>query len=183
MRLHSNFMTTAALAAVTALAAAWTLMAYAIGPLPAIAVVLAAAVAATVLWQPMYGVYLGILAIPLELFAFRVGGSFGLSASELLFLLTAVVAGVHLALRARTLTPSPVFAWFLALLLIGLLGVAFADDTFVIVRIILMWAAFLTVAALVSSGTPTELERVLQAVAFTGGIVGVVALATTGDQH
>lgn len=183
MRLHSNVLTTAALTAVALSAGAWTLLAYTMGPLPAMAVVLAAAVVATVVWQPIFGVYFGILAIPLELFAFRVGGGFGLSASELLFLLTAAVAGVHLALRARTLTPTPVFAWFLALLLVGLLGIAFADDTFVIVRIILMWAAFLTVAALVSSGSAAELERVLQTVAFTGGIVGVIALATTGDQQ
>jgi O-antigen ligase len=183
MRLQSNFTTTVAFAAVVLLAAAWTLLAYAVGPLPAIAVFLAAAVAAAVVWQPMFGVYLGVMAIPLELFSFRVGGTFGLSASELLFLLTAAVAGIHVTVRARTITPSPVFAWFLALLLVGALGLLFAEDTFVIVRIVLMWAAFLTVAALVSSGTPKELERVLQTVAFTGGVVGIVALATTGDQE
>jgi O-antigen ligase len=165
------------------LALAWTFLAYTVGPLAGLGVVASAGVVAVVLWQPMAGVYLGLLAIPLELFAFRVGGSFGLSASELVFLLTAAVALFHIAARARTIPGSPVFVWFIGLLLVGLLGLTFAEDTFVIVRIVLMWTAFLIVAALVSSGSSTEVERVLRTVAFTGGIVGVVALATTGEQQ
>ena len=165
------------------LALVWAYMAYTFGPLPALAVFASAGVVAAVVWQPMTGVYLGVLAIPLELFEFRVGGSFGLSASELVFLLTAVVAAFHFAARARTIPTSPVFAWFVGLLLVGVLGLFFAEDTFVIARILFMWTAFLIVAALVASGTASEVERVLQTVAFTGGIVGVVALATTGDQQ
>lgn len=172
-----------ALLCVGLLAVAWTLLAYRVGALPALAVVASAGAAAVVICQPMAGVYLGVLAIPLELFAFRVGGSFGLSASELVFLLTAAVAVFHVAARARAVPPSLVFAWFVGLLMVGLLGLVFAEDTFVIVRIVLMWTAFLIVAALVSSGTSAELERVLRTVAFTGGIVGVIALLTTGQQE
>jgi O-antigen ligase len=170
-------------AAVALLAAAWTMLAYAAGPPMALAALGSAGVVVAVMWQPMVGVYLGLLSIPLELLSFRVGGSFGLSPSELLFLLTAAATAFHVAARSRTVTPSPVFGWFLALLLVGLLGVTFAEDTFVILRIVLMWSAFLTVAVLVSSGTPQELERVLRTLGLTGGIVGLVALATTGDQH
>jgi len=183
MNLQSTLRTSAGVAAVALLAAAWTMLAYAAGPPMALAALVSAGVVVAVMWQPMVGVYLGLLSIPLELLSFRVGGSFGLSPSELLFLLTAAATAFHVAARSRTITPSPVFGWFLALLLVGLLGLTFAEDTFVIVRIVLMWSAFLTVAALVSSGTPEELERVLRAVGLTGGIVGLIALATTGDQQ
>jgi O-antigen ligase len=183
MNLQSTLRTSAGVAAVALLAAAWTMLAYAAGPPMALAALISAGVVVAVMWQPMVGVYLGLLAIPLELLSFRVGGSFGLSPSELLFLLTAAATAFHVAARSRTITPSPVFGWFLALLLVGLLGLTFAEDTFVILRIVLMWSAFLMVAALVSSGTPQELERVLRAVGLTGGIVGLVALATTGDQQ
>jgi O-antigen ligase len=154
-----------------------------VGPLPALAVFASAAVVAVVFWQPMVGVSLGLLAIPLELFAFRVGGEFGLSASELVFLLTAGSALFHLAAGDRSFPFSPVFGCFLGLLLVGVLGLFFAEDTFVIVRILVMWSVFLIVAAYVSTGTAAEVERVLRTVAFTGGIVGVIALATTGDQQ
>lgn len=183
MRLQSNLATTAVLAGVALLAAAWTMMAYTVGPLPAMAVVLAAGAVAAVVWQPLNGVYLALLAIPLEILDFRVGGSFGLSPSELILALTAGSAGFHIAARARTVTPSSVFAWFLALLVVGSLGLSFAEDTFVVLRIVLMWGAFLVVAALVSSGTEAELERTLRTVAVSGGIVGVIALATTGNQE
>jgi O-antigen ligase len=183
MNLQSTLRTSAGVAAVALLAAAWTMLAYAAGPPMALAALVSAGVVVAVMWQPMVGVYLGLLSIPLELLSFRVGGSFGLSPSELLFLLTAAATAFHVAARSRTITPSPVFGWFLALLLVGLLGLTFAEDTFVIVRIVLMWSAFLAVAALVSSGTPEELERVLRAVGLTGGIVGLIALATTGDQQ
>ena len=183
MNLQSTLRTSGAVAAVALLAAAWTMLAYAAGPPMALAALVSAGVVVAVMWQPMVGVYLGLLTIPLELLSFRVGGSFGLSPSELLFLLTAAATAFHVATRSRTITPSPVFGWFLALLLVGLLGLTFAEDTFVIVRIVLMWSAFLAVAALVSSGTPQELERVLRAVGLTGGIVGLIALATTGDQQ
>jgi len=183
MNLQSTLRTSAGVAAVALLAAAWTMLAYAAGPPMALAALVSAGVVVAVMWQPMVGVYLGLLAIPLELLNFRVGGSFGLSPSELLFLLTAAATAFHVAARSRTITPSPVFGWFLALLLVGLLGLTFAEETFVILRIVLMWSAFLAVAVLVSSGTPQELERVLRTVGVTGGIVGMVALATTGDQQ
>ena len=183
MNLQSTLRTSAGVAGVALLAAAWTMLAYAAGPPVALAVLVSAGVVVAVMWQPMVGVYLGLLTIPLELLSFRVGGSFGLSPSELLFLLTAAATAFHVAARSRTITPSPAFGWFLALLLVGLLGLTFAEDTFVILRIVLMWSAFLTVAALVSSGTPEELERVLRTVGLTGGIVGLIALATTGDQQ
>jgi O-antigen ligase len=183
MNVQSTLVTSATMAAVALLAAAWTMLAYAAGPLVALALLISAGVVVVVVWQPMVGVYLGLLAIPLELLNLRVGGSFGLSPSELLFLLTAGVTAFHVAARSRTITPSPVFGWFLALLLVGILGLSFAEDTFVILRIVLMWTAFLTVAALISSGTPQELERVLRTAGLTGGIVGAIALATTGDQQ
>jgi O-antigen ligase len=172
-----------ALLGVALLALAWAYLAYAVGPLPALAVFASTAVIAIVVWQPMVGVSLALLAIPLELFAFRVGGNFGLSPSELLILLTAAAAVFHVAGRARSVPPSPVYAFFIGLLLVGVLGLFFAEDTFVIVRIVVMWTAFLIVAALVSTGTSAEVERVLRTVALTGGIVGVIALATTGDQQ
>jgi O-antigen ligase len=183
MNVQSTLRTSAGVAAVALLAAAWTMLAYAVGPPMALAALVSAGIVVAVMWQPMVGVYLGLLTIPLELLSFRVGGSFGLSPSELLFLLTAAATAFHVGARSRTITPSPAFGFFLALLLVGLLGLTFAEDTFVILRIVLMWSAFLTVAALVSSGTPEELERVLRTVGLTGGIVGLIALATTGDQQ
>jgi O-antigen ligase len=183
MNVQSTLVTSATVAAVALLAAAWTMLAYAAGPLVALAVLASAGVVVIVVWQPIVGVHLALLAIPLEVFAFRVGGEIGLSASELLFLLTAGVALFHFAARSRTIPPSPVYLWFIGLLLVGVLGMFFAEETFVILRILVMWTAFLIVAALVSSGSSVEVERVLRTVGLTGGIVGVIALATTGDQQ
>ena len=123
MNLQSTLRTSAGVAAVALLAAAWTMLAYAAGPPMALAALVSAGVVVAVMWQPMVGVYLGLLSIPLELLSFRVGGSFGLSPSELLFLLTAAATAFHVAARSRTITPSPAFGWFLALLGIVLMMV------------------------------------------------------------
>lgn len=163
------------------LSAAVTLTAYRAGPAVALALPVAAAVVALVFWRPMYGVYAAVLAVPLELLNLRLGGDAGLSPSEGLLLITAASAVMHfVAGKARPWGPP--YVWFTAFVIITSLGILFADDTFIVAKIVLMWTAFMLASLLVASGSREDILRVLGCIALTGGVVGVIAATGTSDQ-
>src|SRR5215204_1107182 len=76
------------------------------------------------LWRPMWVLYLAIAAIPLELFSLRFG-SFGLSPSEALFLLTGFAWAVkRLAAGEAPWSPNPLGKPYALLLLAAVPGIA-----------------------------------------------------------
>lgn len=172
----------ALLAAVAALGAAEAFLAYEFGPAVALLLPIAAAVAAVIVWRPIYGVYAGILCVPLEVLAVSVGSEAGLSPAEAVLLLTAMVAIVHLVTSGATV-PDPAHLWFAALIGVAFLGLFYAEDTFVVAKIAVMWSAFLVVSLFVASRSFDEIQRVLGCLVLMGGIVGVLAVAGAGDQQ
>ena len=173
---------TAALLGAALLAAAETLLIYRAGPAVAVALPFAAGVAAVIVWRPVYGVYVGILAVPLELLNLRVGGQAGLSPTEGVLLLTAAVAAARL-ITGEVKAPHSAHLWFAGFLGVVLLGLFFAEDTFIVAKITVMWTAFLLVSMLVANATRTELHGVLACLAVTGGVVGLIAITGTSDQE
>ncbi len=167
---------------VALLGGAQALLLYQAGPAPAMALPAAAAVVAAAIWRPMYGVYLAILAVPLEVLDLRFGGDAGLSPAEGLLLLSAA-AGLPRLLRRQARAPAAPHLWFAGFLVLASLGIFFAEDAFTVGKIVVIWSAFLAVSIFVASGSREELERVLACVAVAGGALGLVAILGTGEQE
>lgn len=154
-----------------------------LGPAAGLAVPVGAAVAAAVLRRPIVGVQLALLAVPLEFFSLRVGGSFSLSATEMLFLLTAVAALLRWAMTAeRPAVPAALKA-LAALCVVTGVGFAVAVDTAIVTKILLMWSAFVVVGVLVANAGERDVTRVIACVAIAGGVAGAIAVAGGTDQR
>jgi O-Antigen ligase len=171
----------AALAACVAAGALQALVAAEVGILAALLLPVAAAVVVLVWQRPIAGVQLALLAVPLEFFAVRVGGDAGLSATELLMLLTAGCALAHWALRGRPWIPGSLQA-LAAVCLAVALSVVGASDQVIVGKIVLMWTAFAVVGILVANAEPEQLRPLLTCLAIGGGIAGFVAVAGGTDQ-
>jgi putative inorganic carbon (hco3(-)) transporter len=153
-----------------------------LGVAAGLALPIGAAVAAVVYRSPIAGAQLALLSVPLEFFSLRVGGAFGLSATELLLLLTAACALLRWSLGgARPRVPAPLLA-LAALCVIVALGYAVAADTLIVTKILLMWSAFVVVGVLVANAEETDVARLLGCIAIAGGISGAVAVAGGSDQ-
>jgi putative inorganic carbon (HCO3(-)) transporter len=152
-----------------------------VGIVAALLLPVGAAVVVAVWQRPILGVQFALAAVPLEFFSVRVGGEAGLSATELLMLLTAACALSHWALRGRPRVPGSLQA-LAAMSVAVALSVVGAEDTVVVWKIVLMWSAFTVVAILVANAEPDDLRRVLACLAIGGGIAGFVAVAGGTDQ-
>ena len=173
----------AALLAASAVAAALlTIVAYLSSPIVAVGLPAVAAIAALVFWRPMAGVYLAVLAIPLERIAVPAGGAAEVTPAKGLLLLVATAATVRWVMDGGAAQPRKMWIPFAGLLLVMAIGISFAEDSFVVVKLTVQWTAFLIVAMLVGSADREQLERVFMAVALAGGILGAVAMATSGEQ-
>jgi O-antigen ligase/polysaccharide polymerase Wzy-like membrane protein len=152
-----------------------------VGIVAALLLPVAAAVVVVVWQRPIAGVQLALVAVPLEFFSVRVGGDAGLSATELLMLLTAGCALSHWALRGRPQIPGSLQA-LAAVTVAVALSVLGAQDEVVVWKIVLMWSAFTVVGILVANAEPEDLRGVLACLAIGGGIAGFVAVAGGTDQ-
>jgi O-antigen ligase len=170
------------LAASAATAFLLTLIAYFTSPIVALGLPAVATIAALIFWRPMTGVYLSVLAIPLERIAVPAGAAAELTPAKGLLLLTAAAATVRWVLDGGVAAPRKLWIPFAGLLLVMAIGLTFADDSFVVVKLAVQWTAFLIVAMLVGSADREQLERVFMALAVAGGILGAVAVATSGEQ-
>jgi putative inorganic carbon (HCO3(-)) transporter len=142
----------------------------------------AAAVAATIGRRPMLGVQLAVLAIPLEFFSLRVGGEAGLSATEMLLLVTAGAALVQWSLTVARPHVPPVLRAATATCVVIAVGYGAAEDTLIVTKILVMWTAFTIVAVLVANASERDLAQVMTCVAVAGGVAGFVAVAGGTDQ-
>jgi O-antigen ligase len=174
----------AGLAAALAFAAADLFVAYQLGPLFGAVLIAAVAVSVLVAHRPIAGVYLALLAVPFEFFSVRVGGSAGLSPTEGLLALTALAVVARSVLREDEGEPIGLaHAAFGLFILVILVGVAYAQDSFAVLKIVFVWTVLLICSIHVASRDRATVERVLVCLAISGGIVGFVAMATSGNQQ
>lgn len=152
-------------------------LAYEVSPLVALGLPIALGVALLVLLRPQAGILLGLAAVPLEV-ARTATGSFSLSPMELMLLLTAGSIAVRWAVGAERIRVDPVFLVYGTALVWILVGLAGARDSFVVVRITLMWTAFGLVGLYVANQTPAAVRRTLQAVVFAAAANAAIAILT-----
>lgn len=173
----------AALAALVSFAALDLLIAYRSGVVFGVATLIVVVVLALVMQRPVTGIYLALLVIPLEYLSLRVGGNAGLSPTEGVLLLTAGAVAVRAGLLREEEQISAVHVLFGLFILVTLLGVTYAVDTIAVFKIVVIWTALLLCSIHVASRDRETLERVLICLAIAGGIVGIVAMATSGQQQ
>lgn len=159
-----------------------TLVAYFTSPIVALGLPAVATITAVVFWRPMAGVCMAVLAIPLEQVAVPAGGAAELTPAKGLLVLVAAAATVRWVTGGSVAPPRKLWIPFAGLLLVMSIGITFADDSFVVVKLTVQWTAFLIVAMLVGSADRAQLERIFMALAVAGGILGTVAVATSGEQ-
>lgn len=157
-------------------AAVQAALAYRTNPVAFLAPVVLAGMALIAL-RPMVGVYLALLAIPLELFEAQIGSA-ALSATEGLLLLTAMATVARSVVKRFELRTSlhPAHIALAGLIVVSALGMVVARDAVVVREVVVMWTSFLIVSILVGSASDQQLERVLICLAIAGGIVGFVAM-------
>lgn len=168
----------------TLLVAAWLLAAYRLGPATALGAAVAIAVAIVVLRLPVAGVCLALLAAPLEYLAANVGnGSFTLTPSEAILLLTAFSGGIRLLPTLSAARVPAALYGYAGLVLVSITGLFFAVDSSAVVRIVLDWIAFGVVALFISQRPAGDLRLVAISLALAGGILGAMSLGTISDQQ
>jgi putative inorganic carbon (hco3(-)) transporter len=160
--------------------ALYTLLAYRFSPIVAVAPFVVAPAVLLILSRPMFGVYLGVLATPLEYVNVRLGTAADLSAGETIYLVTAVAFGIQtLVLPRRALAGTHI--GFAALIGAAALGLGFAPDKFVVFKVVLTWTAFLALSVLVSREDRQELKWLIVCISAAAGIVSLIAIAGAGD--
>lgn len=173
----------AAALALSLAAALWAVLAYELGVTVALALLVACAAAAVIAAQPIAGVCIALLAVPLEFAAAEFGGSFGITASEGILLVTAASAAPRLLLHlSPQRVPAALYA-FAGLVVLSAIGVVYAVDTFTVARITLMWTAFGIVALLVADAPSGHLRAVGLSLGLSAGILGAMAVIGGGDQR
>lgn len=175
-------LTLAAAAAALSAGAVW--LSYAVNPFAPLIAVAALGGAVLALARPMVALLLALALVPLELFSLPLGGSAGLSPTEGMLLLTGVGWGTRRLVEGLPpFVPSPLGKPLLALVLAVVPGIAVAVDPFPVVKVIVMWGAFLLVYQLiVAEATPRDIRWILLALAFSGAVVGAVAAVSSSGQ-
>jgi O-antigen ligase len=172
----------AALVACVLAGAAGAVIMEEVGSLAGLALAVGAAVTVLVARQPILGAQLALLAVPLEFFSIRLGGDAGLSASEILLILTAGAAVARWTLTGTApAVPGPLRALGVLCVVI-LVGYTVAEDELIVTKILLMWSAFVIVGVLVANSERRDLERLMACLAIAGGVAGFVAAAGGADQ-
>jgi O-antigen ligase len=174
---------TVALAALLALTAADVFLAYATKPAFAVVAVAGIAIFVGVLQRPVIGIYGAMLAIPLEFYSVRVGGDAGLSPTEGLLLLSAMAIGLRSLLGRDEEHIAPAHAAFGGFILIMVAGFAYAQETLPIAKVVFQWTVILICAVHVSSRDRGTVANVLVCIAVAGGVVGLIAMLSSGNQE
>lgn len=183
MTLRGQGLLAAAFAAALLAAAVDVWVAYTVGPVAAVALPVAAIAVVVILRDPLAGVCLGILAVPLEAFGFAAGSAAGFSPAELAIVATAGSAALRLTFDGVGRPLQRFHVAFAALLLVIALGFLVAPDQLLVTKILLMWTAFLVTSIFVASLDRGRLEVVMTCIALAGGIVGLMAILGTGEQQ
>ncbi|MDA0182996.1 O-antigen ligase family protein [Solirubrobacter phytolaccae] len=143
---------------------------------------IAIVVVIVVVRQPLLGLQLALLAVPLEYFSFRVGGLVGFSATELLLLLTAGATLLEWAVLGRVPPVPPALRALALICLVIALGLTVARDTEAVTKVLLMWSTFTVVGVQLANAPFSVVQRTMVCMALAGGLVSLLAIATSGTQ-
>jgi O-antigen ligase len=159
-------------------------LAYATSPLMPLAAVGAVAVAALAAAMPLRLLYLAILLIPFKLYTIDVGDA-GLSLPEGLFVLSGVawaarrIVGGHLPW-----TPSPLGKPYTFFLLTILPGLVVAAHPVPVLKMLVMWTAFVLVfQMIVTDARPETVRTILLTLAVSAAVVGLKAAFDPGTDQ
>ena len=159
-------------------------LSYATAPAIPLAAAGGLAVGALAMAMPLRLLYVAILLIPFKLYTIDLGGA-GLSLPEGLFF----VSGVAWAAR-RVVTgqwpyaPSPLGKPYTLLLLAIVPGLVVALHPFPVVKMLVMWTAFVLVYQMVvADGTPETVRSILLALAVSAAVVGLKAAMAPGAEQ
>ena len=182
MSLAARTAVLAALLACVAAGAVEVLLMDRVGAAAALALPVGAVVALTIGRRPMLGIQLAVLAVPLEYFSLRLGGSAGLSPTEMLLLLSAAAALVQWSLTVARPHVPPVLRAATGTCILIAVGYLAAEDKLIVTKILVMWSAFVVVAVLVANASERDVGRLITCVAIAGGVAGLVAVAGGTNQ-
>lgn len=157
--------------------------AYAINPLTALLLPVAA-VGVTLIWrQPTLGVCAGALAVPLEPFGLQLVGAADITIAEGVLAATGLVVGAHLVTDSHRPRLHQAHRAFAALLAVVAAGYLVAEDDLIVTKIFVMWSAFLLVSLHVARAGERDLRWTLGCLAAAGGLIGLIAVLTSGEQE
>lgn len=181
--LRSAAFLSAAFALAAAFLGLWAVGAYELGVAMALAAVVAAGIVVVVLASPLVGVCLALLAAPIDYLAAGPGGaSFSITPSEAILFLTALSAAPRLLTTiSASRIPAALYA-FGGLIVVSIVGLFFAIETFTVIRIVADWTAFGVIALFVSQGSTSDVKAVAASLALSGGILGAMALGNLSEQ-
>jgi O-antigen ligase len=159
-------------------------LAYATSPLMPLAAVGALAAAALAMAMPLRLLHLAILLIPFKLYSIDLGSA-GLSLPEGLFVLSGAgwaarrMIGGHLPF-----TPSPLGKPYALVLLSIVPGLVIVDHPVPVLKMLVMWTAFVLVfEMIVTEATPETVRTILLTLAVSAAIVGLKAALAPGTEQ
>jgi hypothetical protein len=174
-----------AIALVAALGGALTAsLAYATSPVMPLAAVGAVAAAVLAAAMPLRLLYVAILLIPFKLYTIDLGSA-GLSLPEGVFVLSGVAWAVRRMIAGHLpYSPSPLGKPYVFLLLAVVPGLLIAVHPVSVVKMLVMWTAFVLVFQMIVTDASKETVRtILLALAVSAAIVGLkAALDPSTDQ-
>ena len=156
-------------------------LAYASSPWMPLAAVGALAVAALAAAMPLRLLYLAILLIPFKLYTIDVGDA-GLSLPEGLFVLSGVAWAARRMIDGHLpWTPSPLGKPYALVLLAIVPGLVIAPDGVPVLKMLVMWTAFVLVfQMIVTDARPETVRTILLALAVSAAVVGLKAALDPG---
>lgn len=167
-------------AGLTALA---LLVAYQSSPAIPLAGLAGAIVAVLAVTRPLVVLLLALAVIPLETVTLPLGGA-GVSATEALIALASIGWAVGRLFEGRLPVARTALNGPIAIALICVVaGLAVAEKTFPVVRILLMWSLFaLAFQMIVDDGRRETVRRILALLVASGTAVGLIALVRSGGR-
>ena len=151
-------------------------------PLVVAATVLVVAATAYLFYRPMVGVYAAILFVPAE--ALNISfGSFGLTPTKAILVLVGGVVMVRFLMTGRVRTVHPAYVAFIIGQIFTILGLLVAKDTFVVIKIWIIWSALLAVSMLVASANARQVKTILYCLSVAGPILAVESISHGGQQR
>jgi hypothetical protein len=165
-------------------ACAWSGAAYELGVLQALFLIIGLVVVAVIGRWPLAGVCLALLAAPVDyLAAGGGGGSVSVTPSEALLFLTALSAAPRLFSTITLAQVPSAFYGFIGLVVISIVGIFVAVETFTVIRIVIDWIAFGIVGLYVSQLPFAAARSVALSLAISGGILGLTTLGNLSEQQ
>ncbi|CAN5518697.1 hypothetical protein BH20ACT19_BH20ACT19_08400 [soil metagenome] len=156
-------------------------LAYQTSPIVPLALAGGAALLALSVWRPMIALYAALALAPLELVSYQLGGA-GVSPAEAVLAASGGGwAASRLAQGEMPFAPSPL-GWPLGLMVLALVpGIATVTEPFTVIKVIVLWSAFFFVyQMLVLEGTPETVRNLLFVLAGSAGVVGAIAVISSG---